>query len=112
MTTLANLSIGQGDTITRPLTVTDDDDVPVNLTGATVRFNLRRAHATALAITPAPTLDLTAPAAGGCTLTLTAAQTAALAAGGRYVYEVEITDASGNVTTPVAGLCYVAEDVG
>ncbi len=112
MTTLSNLTVKQGDTFTKVLTVTDEDGVAVNLTGATLTFHLRAPWATTDAITPAPTLALTTPLSGIATLTLTAAQTAALTARATYTYEIEILDALANVTTPVDGLCYVGADLG
>lgn len=113
--TLSNISIKQGDTFTRMLTVTDEDGDPIDLTGATLTFHLRAlgsAADAADAIDPAPTLTLTTPLAGIATLTLTAAQTAALTPRATYLYEVECVDALLNVTTPVDGLCYCAEDRG
>jgi hypothetical protein len=112
MTTLANLTCKQGDTFTKVLTVTDDNGLAIDLTGATLTFHLRAPWATTDAITPAPTLALTTPAQGIATLTLTAAQTAALTARASMTYEIELVDALGNITTPVEGLCYVGADLG
>jgi hypothetical protein len=112
MTTLANLTVKQGDTYTKVLTVTDDDGVAINLTGSTLTFHLRAQGSATDAITPAPTLTLTTPLSGIATLTLTAAQTAALTARATMLYEIECVDALSNVTTPVEGLVYVSGDRG
>jgi hypothetical protein len=112
MTTISHISVKQGDTYISPLTITDDDGAIINLTGATLTFHVRAYGATTDAITPAPTLALTAPTQGIATLTLTAAQTATLAAARTYRYEVEVVDSLSNITTPVQGLCYAQEDLG
>jgi hypothetical protein len=112
MTTFAGLTIRQGDDYSKVLTVTDDDDAAVNLTGCTLTFHLRAPGATTDAITPAPTLTLTDAAHGVATLTLTDTQTAALTAWQDYRYEVECVDGTTLVSTPVAGLCFVVGDGG
>lgn len=112
MTTTLHLGCKQGDTYVNALTVTDDAGAVINLTGATLTCHIRAYGATTDAITPAPTLALTNPTAGIATLTLTATQTATLAAARVLRYEIEILDASGNITTPVEGLMYVGEDLG
>jgi hypothetical protein len=108
LATREDISIRQGDTYSRPLTITEGG-VAVNITGAALTFALR-AYMGSVVLTSA--LALTTPAAGIATLTLSAAQTAALTAQRVYRYEVECVDASSNVTTPVEGLACVTEDVG
>lgn len=112
MTTMANLTVRQGDTFTKVLTVTAENGVAINLTGSSLTFHLRAQNSTTDAITPAPTLALTTPLSGIATLTLTAAQTAALTERKTYLYEIEVSDALSNITTPVEGLCYVETDLG
>lgn len=112
MSTLANITIRQGDDVSRVLTITDDAGAALDITGATLTFHLRAPGATTDAITPAPPLTLTTPASGIATLVLTDTQTAALSAGVVYGYEVELVDGTGLVSTPVYGLCYVQEDGG
>lgn len=111
MSTLANITVRQGDDVSRPLTVTADG-VALDITGATLTFHLRAPGATTDAITPAPTLTLTTPASGIATLVLTDTQTAALSGGVVYRYEIELVDGTGLISTPVHGLCYVEEDGG
>lgn len=110
MTSHDNFSVKQGDTTTKVLTVTDDNGVVVNLTGATLTAHLRLPNVATDALSQA--LVLTTPAAGIATLTLTSAQTAALAALRSYTIEVELVDALGNITTPIDGLVYVGSDLG
>lgn len=108
--TLAALSIRNGDTYVRPLTITDTDGNVIDLTGATVTFHLRAPGATSTALSVA--LALTTPASGLATLTLTAAQTAALTPRLSYAYEVELSDVLSNISTPVEGTAYILEDIG
>lgn len=110
---MANVTIKQGDDVSIPLTVTAaDGTTPVNLTGATLTFHLRRLGGTTDAISPAPTLTLTTPLQGIATLALTAAQTAALTGDLVYSYEIEMTDGTGKISTPVEGFCLVGADRG
>lgn len=111
MSTLAALLIKQGDDFTKTLTITEGD-AAVNITGCTLTFHLRAPGADDDAIDPAPTLTLTDAANGVATLALTDTQTAALTAGLTMRYEVEMTDGTGLVTTPVEGLALVLGDVG
>jgi hypothetical protein len=104
-----NLTVRQGDTVTKVLTVADAGQ-PTDLTTAAVTFHLRLPNSTTDSL--AQSLTLTNAPGGVATLTLTAAQTAALPALRTLRYEVECVDAIGNVTTPVAGLCYIGEDSG
>jgi len=104
-----NLTVRQGDTVTKFLTVADAGQ-PTDLTNAAVTFHLRLPNSTTDSL--AQSLTLTNAPGGVATLTLTAAQTAALPALRTLRYEVECVDAIGNVTTPVAGLCYIGEDSG
>lgn len=111
MSTLAALTIKQGDDFSRTLTITEDG-AAVDITGCTLTFHLRAPGATTDAIDPAPTLALTTPASGLATLTLTDAQTATLTALTSYTYEIELTDGTGLISTPVEGLAFVAGDLG
>lgn len=109
MTTRTDISIHQGDTYTKVLTVTDDAGDPLNLTGASLTFALK-AFMGSVVLTS--NLALTTPASGIATLELSAAQTAALTAERVYRYEVEVVDATSKVTTPIEGLACVAGDIG
>jgi hypothetical protein len=88
-------------------------DTPVNLTGYTARMQLRTSYAAA-----SSTLSLTSPSSGivitpltgTITVTITATQTAALAAG-RYVYDLEIESAGGEVTRVLDGIATVTPEV-
>lgn len=103
----ANLIIDQGSTYSTILNLTDDDDAIINLTGYTGSAQIRK-HYTSTANTPF-TVSI-APIDGTVTLSLTANQTATLVAG-RYVYDVELTNAGGVVSRVVEGIVTVTPQV-
>jgi Ca2+-binding RTX toxin-like protein len=110
---MANITIKQGDDISRRLTITDSAGAAVDLTGATLTFHLRRLGGTADAIAGPPTLTVEPPATAGiATLALTKAQTEALLGDTVYQYEIEAADASGKVSTLVEGYVLVEVDRG
>ncbi len=106
-----NYTVKQGDTFTRTVTITDASDVAVNITGATLRLHIRAKGSTTDAIT-APTLTLTTPASGIATMVISASDTATLSAATTYLYEIEMVDSGGAITTPLDGLLYVQADLG
>lgn len=106
-----NYTVKQCDTFTRTVTITDADGVAVNITGATLRLHIRAKGSTTDAIT-APTLTLTTPASGIATMIISASDTATLSAATTYLYEIEMVDSGGAITTPLDGLLYVQEDRG
>ncbi len=100
MAIVSNLTIDQGSTFTANIDCTALDGNILNLTGFTVAGQLRKTYDSSTKT------DFTATIAnaltGRLTISLTAAQTNALAAG-RYVYDVEITSGAGVVTRVVEG---------
>ena len=100
MATQRNLYIDQGSTFSVTITVSDYLDNPLNLTGATLRGQIRKSYysisSTALTVT-APT-----PTNGEIVVSLTAAQTLALKPG-RYVYDVEIINIDTTINTINSG---------
>ena len=101
MAAIANLSIDQGTTFTSDVTVKDANGNPFNLTGYTTEAKMAKGYAstrTRTTITSSVASDATT---GVVSLTLTAAQTAALDAPERYVYDVEITNTSTSAVTRV-----------
>ena len=87
-------------------------DTPVNLTGYSARMMLRTSYSAG-----SPTLSLTSPSGGlvitpltgTVTVTMTAAQTAALAAGD-YVYDLEVVSGGGEVTRILDGIARVTPE--
>lgn len=89
-----DLEIPQGATFTQDFLYLNPDKTPINLTGYSARMMIRECYES-----PTPILSLTegsgivtTPLLGKVTVTLTAAQTAAIAAGG-YVYDIELENA-------------------
>jgi hypothetical protein len=114
-----DLLIRQGATFgPHEITLTNPDDTPVDLTGATVRAQMRRkALTTGL---PLATFDtpVTDAAAGVFTLGLSAAATAALVAGedpasldSRAVWDLEVQDATGRVVPVYWGSVTIHREV-
>ena len=111
MAAVANLIIDQGANFSSDITVKDANGNAFNLTGYTTEAKMAKGYAstrTRTTITPTISSD---PTTGVVSLTLTAAQTAALDAE-RYVYDVEITQtSSGNVTRVIEGIITVRPNV-
>ena len=103
----ANLIIYQETTYSTTIDVTDDNDVPINLSGYTGSAQLRKHYSSSNS--PIFTVSL-APLDGIVILSLTSAQTAALKAG-RYVYDVELTNTSNVVSRIVEGIVTVTPQV-
>lgn len=104
--------VDQGATFSEPIRWIVDD-VPVNLTGYTARFQVRR-HPTAAG---APLLDLTVGSGlaidavnGQVTITMTPTQTATLPPG-RLAYALELTDGSANVFRFIEGSLVVTPEL-
>ena len=107
MATKANLIVDQGATFSTSITLTDDEDNPVDLTNYTGAAQIRK-HYTSSGYTPfTVTLGGTT---GSITLALTANATGNLVAG-RYVYDCEITANTGAVTRAAEGIITVSPQV-
>jgi len=111
MAAVANLTIDQGANFTSDVTVKDANANAFNLTGYTARAKLAKGYSstrTRTAFTCTVASDATT---GVVSLSLTAAQTAALE-DGRYVYDLEIEQTgTGNVTRVIEGIINVRPNV-
>jgi hypothetical protein len=103
----ANLIIDQGTTYSTTIDIIDDNDMPIDLTGYTGSAQLRKHYSSSNSTSFAVSVDASS---GILALSLTAAQTGALAAG-RYVYDVELTNASNVVSRIVEGIVTVTPQV-
>lgn len=103
----ANIVIDQGTTFQTTINVTDENDEIVNLTGYTGAAQLRK-HFTSTT-SYAFTVSIS-PTIGTVTLSMTANATANVA-GGRYVYDCELTDTNGAVTRLIEGIATVTPQV-
>lgn len=100
MATKANLVIDQGATYTTTVNLVDGNGDPLDLTGYTGTAQMRKSYTSSNSVTFTVT---TGAANGTVTLALTANATANIA-GGRYLYDVELTDAGGTVSRVLEGI--------
>ena len=103
----ANLFVDQGATFATKLVLNDADGVPVDLTGYTASGQIRKHYTSSNATNF--TVSLTA-STGSVVLSLSANATANLISG-RYVYDVEMVDTSGNVSRIIEGIVTVSPNV-
>jgi len=109
-----DITIEQGATFTRQITMRQSNGSPMDLTGYIGRAMVRKTYG-ATAPSATFTVDFDADRATGIiTLTLSAEQTAAIPAGesvdetdSQYVWDFELEDVSGVVMRVLKGACYV-----
>ena len=107
MATKANITIDQGTTFSTVISLADDEDVAVNLTGYTANSQIRKHYSSSNSQSFSITLGGTS---GTITLSLTSTQTSNLTPG-RYVYDVELTSSSNVVSRIVEGIVTVTPEV-
>ncbi len=107
-----NFTIEQGETFVRVLTWQDEELALVNLTGYTARMQLRanRSDTAAVSLTTDNGGIVLGGAAGTITITITAAQTAALVSS-VYFYDLELVSGTGIVTKLIKGTATLAREV-
>lgn len=91
----ANLIIDQGTDYSTTITLTDDQDNVVDLTGYTANAQMKKTYTSSNVVTFTTTIT---PLQGFVTLSLTDTQTANITPG-RYVYDVILT--VGSITTRI-----------
>lgn len=107
-----NMTIEQGATFSAVLTWRDSNGSAINLTGHTARMQIRtsaRAAAATLSLTTENGRIALGGAAGTITLSISAADTAAIQAR-PYVYDLELVNGA-TVTPVVKGACLVTPEV-
>lgn len=106
-----NIKLYQGKTITIPFIY--GGDTPIDVTGYDARLQVRKS-ASSDTVIASFTVDDGRVSIGGAngaiTLSMTAADSAALPAGS-YVYDFEIIDDSGNVFLAMSGDCVIVAEV-
>jgi hypothetical protein len=107
MTTKANLVINQGDTYSVTLNLTDDNGLPLSLSGFTANSAMKRWYTSNTAYVFNASINTTA---GTITLEMDANVTVAIPSG-RYVYDVELIDNSNTSSRIVEGLVFVSPGV-
>ena len=105
MASKANLVIDQGTTYSVVINLDDENGDPLNVGGYTSRAQMRKHYTSSNAVS-----FTTALANGQLTLSLSSNQSSDIVAG-RYVYDAEIIDGSGNVTRIVEGMITVTPEV-
>lgn len=110
MATKANITIDQGSTFFTQINLTDENGDPISLVGYTANSQIRRWYNSATAAVVFTTNTGPNSASGIITLSLTANQTSNLVYG-RYVYDVDVTDASNTVTRVLEGIVTVTPGV-
>ena len=109
MATISNLFVDQDADFTTTVTVNDSTGSALDLTNYTALGMIRKTYQSSTATTF--TSAFVSPrTTGQITISLTDTQTAALESG-RYVYDLVITDASGNNTRVVEGIATVNPSV-
>ena len=109
MGAVANLYIDQGSTFSTTVYVKNDDETAFDLTAHTAAGQIRKSYSSSTAVDF--TLEIADPATlGQINASLTHAQTGALEEG-RYVYDIEVTSASGTVTRVLEGIITVSPQV-
>lgn len=109
MATISNLFIDQNADFTTTVTINDSNGSALDLTSYTALAMIRKTYQSTTATTFTSTF-VSPRTTGQITISLTDTQTAALEAG-RYVYDLVITDASGNKTRVVEGIATVNPSV-
>jgi len=110
MAAIANLTIDQGATFSSDVTVKDANGNNFDLSGYTALAKLAKGFSSTRTRTTMTTTVNSDPTTGIVTLSLTAAQTAALDAPARYVYDLEITSGA-TVTRVIEGVINVRPNV-
>ena len=111
MAAIANLRIDQGTTFSSNVTLAGNDGTAFDLPGHTAAAKMAKGYESTKTRTTLTTA-IANPATGIITLSLTAAQTSALDAPARYVYDVEVTRTSdGMITRVIEGIITIRPNV-
>ena len=108
MADFVELTLEKGATFSSQITVKDDQGIEQNLTGYTARSQMRKSYYATSKYDF--TVVVSAPVIGLITMSMTAANTSNITPG-RYVYDVEIENNSGDVTRIFEGIVTVLPNV-
>jgi hypothetical protein len=108
---MKDLFLYRGDTKHYPLTFTDSNNAPIDITGWTVFFTVKTnlSDADLSAVLQKTITTHTAPTSGQTQIDLSSTDTDAL--NGDYYYDIQIKTVSGDITTVLSGSFKVAPDV-
>jgi hypothetical protein len=104
----SNIIIDQGSTFSTTLNVVDSDGSPFNLSGYTGAAQMRKTYSSSTSYSFS--VAVSDAAGGALVIAMTATETGAIP-GGRYVYDVEITDAGGAISRVVQGIATISPEV-
>ena len=108
MASIANIFIDAGANYSNTITVASAGTAPLNLTGYTVKSQIRKSYTSTIAYNF--TTSVFNAVEGKLRLELNAEQTGAIPPG-RYLYDVEITSPSGFRTRVVEGIVTVTPEI-
>lgn len=103
----ANIVVDQGSTFSTSINLTDADGDVIVLDNYSGAAQMRKHYTSSNSVSFSVGIEANT---GVVTLGLTATQTAAITAG-RYVYDVELTDSSNNVSRIIEGIVTVTPNV-
>jgi len=113
-----NLQLRQGANFSTTLTFTNPDSSPTDLTGCVLSAQIRRNPREQMQPVASFTLTIATPASGVAIMALPAAATAQLDCGdtlddpaSQYVWDLEFTNAAGNVSSPLYGAVQIFREV-
>jgi len=108
MATISNLFVDAGSDYSNIITVSSTNGQPLNLGGYTVASQMRKSYSSSTAY--AFTATVYDAANGKVRLQLSASDSSAIPAG-RWLYDVEITSASGSKTRVVEGIVTITPQI-
>lgn len=108
MATITNLYIDAGADYSIIVTANQGNGDPLNLTGYTVKSQVRKSYASSTAYNF--TASIFAATSGKIRLSMTATQTSAIKPG-RYLYDVEITSANGEKRRVLEGIIIITPEI-
>jgi hypothetical protein len=108
MADFVELTLEKGATFSSQITVKDDQGLEQDLTGYTARSQMRKSYYATSKYDF--NVSVTSPVLGLITMSMTAANTSNITPG-RYVYDVEIENNSGDVTRIFEGIVTVLPNV-
>ena len=108
MASIANIFVDAGSTYSNIIAVASSSGAPLDLTGYTVKSQIRKSYSSSVAYDFTATVYL--PLAGKVRLELTPTQSEAIPPG-RWLYDVEITSSSGSKTRVVEGIVTVTPQI-
>lgn len=104
----ANIVVDQGSTFSTYLNLTDSSGNTINLTGVTASGQVRSWYTSSSYVSF--NISIPSPNTGNINIALSSNTTANMSPG-RYVYDIDTVDASGNVTRVVEGILTITPAV-